>query len=586
MLLGITVLATFMAISSTPAATFLFPNTHWDEPLLLKDPVERIVAHTFDQVEIALHNLDERMREKRFYLAGYVCYEVGALFNGISLPTVRTGWPLLDFYVFDKPAVDLPQCAETGTAVFNFSQLLGWSEYEEGIRKIHDFLKSGDTYQVNYTFQNMCNSTGDVFTLFEKLRAAQKSNYSAFADVPEGNILSLSPELFFSKIENTIVTKPMKGTLPLGMTHIPQELQLKLSAENLMIVDLLRNDLARVARPDSVRVTELMAVEQYPTLQQIVSTIEGQVDSDIAFSHLLKTLFPCGSITGAPKRRTMEIISALETHPRGLYSGTIGYITPLGDMQFNVAIRTLWGAENLWSYGLGGGIVYDSKAKDEFEEALLKARFLKTSNGDFSIFETMRLTTTGEIPLLNAHLERLQRSARYFGFSWYEDVIRGELQELQVPSGGEQRVRLDLYEDGKLKIQKSEISRAPDVVRLRVSGIQTTSNDIFLKNKTSMRDTYEAEWKQAQAEGFYDVVFTNEKSEVTEASRANLFVRIRGEWFTPPVECGLLPGIERGIQIKLKKAQEKVLFVSDIAGAEEVMLTNALRGCVRAVVEL
>lgn len=573
-----------MTKSSPPTAKFLFPNSHWEEPLLLKNPVERIVAYSPEDVEPALAAIDGFLQEQKFFLAGYVSYEVGHVLMGLPFRSNKSHWPLIDFYVFSEKSQTLPADDYGRSAVFDFSQPPAWPAYSAGVEEIHEYLKNGETYQVNYTFQNSCRSFGNPYSLFKKLQATQKSRYSVFAEVPAGEILSLSPELFFSKIDNKIVTKPMKGTLPLGVSDVPAELKLKLQAENLMIVDLLRSDLARIARPESVRVTQLMAVEQYSTLQQIVSTIEGEVERDIKFSPILKALFPCGSITGAPKRRTMEILSELEPQARGLYTGAIGYITPQGDMQFNVAIRTLWGANNEWSYGVGGGIVYDSKAKDEFDEALLKAHFLKASNNDFSIFETMCLDAQGEIGQLERHLHRLRSSALHFGFTWDESIAEKTLSEIMKPHGAAKRVRLDLHCDGRITVGLGEMPEIPNERRVCFSPKAVSSDDIFLRHKTSMRELYDTEYARVQGEGFYEVLFMNEKSEVTESSRSNIFVKIRGEWLTPPLSSGVLPGVERKAQIESKQAKEKILFLEDILDAEEVVLTNSLRGCVRVEV--
>lgn len=569
-----------MKPTSLSQCQFVFPESHWEEPLVLTNPVKRIVARTPEDVGSALNAIDEYSAMNRYYLAGYVAYETGRVMQGLELKSSSSTWPLIDFYVFEGKSAAMPRTPRDPSALFDFSSLEDYSKYCANIESVHSYLTRGHTYQVNYTFQNLCRSTGSAYGLFEKLRRVQQSRYSAFVQVLDGEILSLSPELFFLKTDNKIVTKPMKGTLPLGVKQIPEALEQKLRAENLMIVDLLRNDLARVALPESVRVAQLMEIEQYATLQQIVSTIEGEVEPDVSFSHILKMLFPCGSITGAPKRRTMEIIDELEAQPRGIYTGTIGYITPDADMQFSVAIRTLVGRNNQWSYGVGGGIVYDSTAREEYDEALLKGRFLKATNTDFSLFETMCWEESNSIAQLSAHLQRMKMSAITFGFPWNEEALQRTLTEALAGQRGKKRVHLRLFHTGEAQVEVHEFPASPFKPKVAISRIPMDSKNIFLRHKTTLRAEYEKEYEIFQKDGFYDVLFMNEKSQITEGSRHNIFILKDGHWLTPPLDCGLLPGVQRMTQIKLKSAREQVLTEADVLAAEQVVLTNALRGAV------
>ncbi len=574
-----------MDTSSVNHTTFVFPETLSGNPLILRQPVERIVAFESKDVLRALRTIDARIAQKKYYLAGAICYEVGSILLDLPHSDAKQLAPLIDFYVFEGPSKDRPPLSQSPSAICNFSAPREFTSYQQGFEKVQGHIKAGDTYQVNYTFNNSCQSVGNSYDLFEKLRHIQPSKYSVYAQTADHHIVSLSPELFFAKIENRITTKPMKGTLPADVQIIPATLEEKLRAENLMIVDLLRNDLARIARPATVRVDKLMEIEEYPTLRQIVSTISAELEPTVLFSQILHALFPCGSITGAPKRRTMEIIGEVESGPRGLYTGTIGYITPNGDMQFNVAIRTLWGANSQWSYGIGGGVVYDSKVLDEYEEALLKARFLKISNQNFHIFETLRVESDGTFHGLEDHLARLEKSAEYFGFPTDEVKIRERLREalnLSVEKNVQIRLRLAISADGEIQIDTQTYPQLSPhgELKVRFSMRETDPSDVFLRHKTSNRDLYDSEWKLAINDGFYDILFKNSKQEVTEASRHNIFIRKKDQWFTPALECGLLPGTERARQIVIKDAKEKILYASDLLEADEVVLTNALRGTV------
>lgn len=570
-------------------ASFLFFNDLNGLPLYLENPVWRISALSFAEVPAALSAIDMWVKKNKFFLAGYIHYEVGYPLLNIPFHRTPSSHPLIDFYVFEKTTpIDSQLRAETREtdsvtqvrgAFYNFSEPQSRILYEERLARVKHQLQTGNSYQVNYTFLNSCNSFGETKDLFLNLYEKQKSRYAVCAELAGLSIMSLSPELFFSKVKEKITTKPMKGTLPLGPTEIPAHLHEKLSAENLMIVDLLRNDLSKVAKPETVNVTKMMQIEQYATLQQIVSTIEAELEPTVQFSQIIKALFPCGSITGAPKRRTMEILQDLESESRGLYTGTVGYIEPSGDMQFNVAIRTLWGSNQKWSYGIGGGIVLDSIAADEHAEAVLKAQYIKATNSDFHLFETM-LFTDSKVCDLEQHLSRLRQSARMFAFSLREEEVRSRLQEVMISATGQKRIKLQLFIDGRIEVFVEPLQPTPDSPRVLFSETRSDSKNIFYQHKTSERFLYESEFLIGREKGFYDVIFLNERGELTEASRHNVFIRKGSEWFTPPLACGLLAGVQRGKFLREKNAQEKILFKEDIFSASEVVLTNSLRGAV------
>ncbi len=566
------------------SAAFLFTSDLNNESLFLEKPIHRIFTKDFSGVKKALSEIDNWTNKKKYHLAGFVSYEVGYALMDIDPPSHSTEQSLVDFYVFEGTS----QCAWQANhqvGFYNFSQPPSFSSYDHSFNKIKMELTSGNTYQVNFTIRGQCSSWGDPYSLFLKLLQAQESKYAVCAQLEDLDILSVSPELFFSKVENKIIVKPMKGTLPLEIQKFSLDLKDKLTAENLMIVDLLRNDLAKIADPSTVEVVDLMRIEDYKTLRQMVSTVQGQVSREIHFSKVLQGLFPCGSITGAPKRRTMEILRQLEDSERGVYTGTIGFITPQNNMQFNVAIRTLVGQQNHWSYGVGGGIVLDSVPSEEYQEALLKSQFIRSANSHFSIFETMLFDKTKVLDL-EEHLARLESSAQIFGFKVNVEEIKNAVLKATVSLLTKTRLKLELFVDGTVKIHQHELIEDTASRRVTFSAQVVNSKNVFYKHKTSLRDVYDSEYLYHRNRDFYDVLFLNEENEVTEASRHNLFIKSGDQWRTPALRCGLLAGVERGKWIKKTKALEVSLSKKDVIDADEVWLTNSVRGGERVDVVL
>lgn len=566
------------------STSFLFLNDLDNQPLFLEKPVRRIVARKGEDVLSALLQIDQAIQDQKYYLAGYISYETGYILMGLRPPEQRslTQQALIDFYVFESKSPE-PKSYNSPACFYEFQPPQDFEVYAEALQKIHQELKQGNSYQANYTFRSQCESFGDSRTLFNKLYQVQMSRYAAHAICSDVEILSLSPELFFSKIKQRITTKPMKGTLPIGNRVLSEDHEKKLRAENLMIVDLLRNDLTKVARPESIRVESLMQRETYRTLQQIVSTIVGDVDTSVTFSQLIMALFPCGSITGAPKYKTMEILGNLEDTVRGIYTGTIGFITPRGDMQFNVAIRTLVREKSSWVYGIGGGIVLGSEVASEYEEALLKSQFIRKANSDFYLFETL-LCKEGQLQEFDAHLKRLLKSANTFGFSCDIDSIRKQLEIRCKDIAGSARVQLQLHGDGRCNMQCTPLNAPKVPLRIMISKIKMDSKNIFLQHKTSNRQVYEEEFLLCRHKDYYDVIFENERDELTECSRHNVFLKFGNQWFTPPLESGVLAGVQREQFMMEHAAKEKVLFKKDLLAADEVWLTNSLRGNVRVEV--
>jgi para-aminobenzoate synthetase/4-amino-4-deoxychorismate lyase len=398
--------------------------------------------------------------------------------------------------------------------------------------------------------------------------------------------LSISPELFIERRGNTLTTRPMKGTAARGASatedhEIAEHLRNdpKSRAENLMIVDLLRNDLGRVAKTGSVQVPALFEIEIYETLQQMTSTVTAALDDHTALPEIIQALFPCGSITGAPKRRTMQIIAELEQEPRGIYTGAIGYIEPGGDFCFSVPIRTVVStAPGKALMGVGSGIVYDSDAHAEYEEVQLKTRFLHEVNRDLGLIESMRLNPDGSIPHRALHMDRLRRAAQVFGFYVPERAIQEELDAYvkHRPQTEARRLRLQLNHDGTFSLADFAIPAVPDHPVVVLSDRHIDSSSIFRRHKTTQRSLYEAEYARAVEGGAYEVLFLNEHGRVAEAARHNLFIRKDGRLITPPLSEGALPGILRlSLQAELS---EQPLTLADLNSADAIYIGNAVRG--------
>jgi len=445
-------------------------------------------------------------------------------------------------------------------------------------------------YQVNLTFK-LKTAIGDPFATYWMLRDKSRAGGCAFLRFADEDVLSFSPELFFHVRDGRITARPMKGTAPRAPDapgDVVQRAALlgdeKQRAENLMIVDLLRNDLSRVAVTGSVEVTDLFTVETYPRFHTLTSGIRAELKPDASFSSIVRSLFPCGSVTGAPKIRAMEIIREIEESPRGVYCGAIGYVTR-ETMAFNVGIRTLTVRDGVAEMGVGGGIVWDSEPAPEYAECLLKARFLTEADEPMRLIETMRWTPGEGFHLIDRHMMRLRSSSGYFGFRFNEPAIRRALSGAVASCEGVQRVRLTLGVRGDTQVESEAITLpAPDTLwRYAIAEGHSDSGDWRFHHKTTARALYDgALATHRAASGCDEVVFLNERGEVTEGSRTNVFVERDGVWLTPPLSCGVLDGclrrdlIERGPP----RVVERVLYPADLESGT-VWFGNALRGLVR-----
>lgn len=463
--------------------------------------------------------------------------------------------------------------------------------YRAALERIQDYIRAGDCYQINFTFPLEFQAYGTPLDLYRRLRARQPVRYGGLVQGPECSIISLSPELFLHRQGEHLLTRPMKGTAPrspdAGADRLAAQALVasaKNRAENLMIVDLLRNDLGRLARPGSVAVTSLFALESYPTVHQMVSQVEAEVGGD-DFA-LLQALFPCGSITGAPKVRAMQIIQELEQSPRGMYTGALGWRSPAGELRLNVAIRTLEiDDRGRGRMGVGSGIVADSEAGAEWQECLLKGRFLTDLDPGLELIETLRLEVRSgqpRYPRLAGHLQRMACSAAWLGFPWSEAAMRAAL-DLGDLADGLYRVRLSLDKAGVFSVRCQPLGPELGGERLLLlAEPRIDADDPLRRHKTTARSLYDqALARMAERPEVFDVLFLNEQGRVVEGARSNVFARIDGEWLTPPLESGALPGVFRAEMLAAGLVREAELSLADLRRAEEIRCGNALRGWVQ-----
>ena len=465
--------------------------------------------------------------------------------------------------------------------------------YERAVEVIRGHIIAGETYQVNYTTRLRADFSGDPLAFYHDLAAAQSGGYGTYLDTGRFQIASASPELFFNRHPaesgpDRLVTRPMKGTAPRGRRPAEDEgrrLELEASAkdraENLIIVDLLRNDLGRVANFGSVEVEGLMAIERYDTVWQMTTTVVGDVPHEMPLSDVLRGLFPCGSITGAPKVRSMEIIRDLESAPRGVYTGAIGYVAPRGipgpRASFSVGIRTVVidGDTGQAEYGVGGGITFDSGSGAEYEEAAVKARILSYGRSDFELLETMRWSPGDGWYWLEHHLDRLASSADYFDVPLRRESLIRQLAAA-VEGHGDSRVRLTVNRRGLVDIAvhpHADDPEGPVTVAIDLEPVDGSSP--FLYHKTTRRDPYDD--RLARHPDVDDVLLVNERGEITESTIANVAVKLEGEWVTPPVESGCLPGIYRRVLLEEGRLIEHPVHVDELGRCKGIALLNSVR---------
>ncbi|MBN9290538.1 MAG: aminodeoxychorismate synthase component I [Hyphomicrobium denitrificans] len=570
---------------------------------LFEHPAEIIRADGPEEVDAALAALTSGLA-RGLHAAGFFSYELGYLLEPrlASLLPERRKMPLLWFGLYTSPRELmgsevqewLNQEAIGNPTLGELAHSWDSASYLKRFEQVQNNIKSGDIYQLNLTFKAKFNLQGSPLALYRDLRLKQRVAYAGIVDTGDVTILSASPELFIKQDGRVIETRPMKGTAPrAGTLDADSEVRAALSkdvknrAENLMIVDLMRNDLGRISDPGSVSVTDLFTVETFKTLHQMTSGVRAELKPGIGLVDVLKAIFPPGSITGAPKIRAMELIRELETEARGVYCGAIGRFSPDGTALLNVAIRTtVIDRKGAGEMGIGSGIVADSDGIKEYAECLLKMKFLTDPVRRFELIETMLHEPEKGIWLRGYHLARLAASAAYFGFVFDASKVHDAIESAISGHTNERlRVRLLLDEDGGVTVTTAPQPAAPAdaVMRYVVSDSRLNSTDLFLYHKTTRRELYDREWKHyADTLGADEVIYLNEAGELAEGSRTSIFIARDGKLLTPRLAAGVLPGTLRAALIDEGRAEEARLTIQDLNGAAEIYLGNSVRGLVRA----
>ncbi|MGJ7915120.1 aminodeoxychorismate synthase component I [Massilia sp. LXY-6] len=575
-----------------------------------------LACHTAAEWPVLLARLQEALAAG-LYAVPVLAYELGEQLLGIVPPAQAQlhDSPLAQVLLFrgyellsaDEVSDWLRQRAGGPAGIAEVRANVDEAAFTRAIERIRDYIAAGDTYQVNYTYRIRFDAFGSVHALYARLRERQPVPYGALIGLPDGRtVLSLSPELFVRHDAGRLLARPMKGTAPASGDEDLDAVRAsalaadpKNRAENLMIVDLLRNDLGRIARTGSVGVPALFEVRRYSSVLQMTSTVQAQLADGTGLDAIFDALYPCGSITGAPKRRTMEIIHELEPAPRGIYTGALGWMDPpafgaqSGDFCLSVPIRTLvlqpeHNGVRRGELGVGAGIVYDSDPAMEYAECRLKARFLTELPNGFEIFETMYATREEGCRHLERHLARLRASSAYFGFPFAEELARASAVGActALPAGTPHRLRLALQPDGEVVVHSAPLSPLEGPVEVLLSDEPVDSSALFARHKTTIRSRYDAAWKAAEAVGAFDTLFFNERGELAEGGRSSVFVRVGERWYTPPLSSGVLPGVMRSLLLEdpAWQAIECPIARETLERAQEIVVCNALRGPLRATI--
>ncbi len=531
------------------------------------NPVKTIEAFDTEGFKNAFAEI-EKFRYSH-YLLGYVRYEAKDVFLGQD---IKSDLPLIYFQVFEKYEEFVPEF--TSPAMILTEPEINYNEYAKNLTEIKNQIEEGNTYQVNYTYNHLINIDTEGFELYQKILQNQTTPYNAYIKNDYEEILSFSPELFFEIKNGIIKTKPMKGTIKRGKDDKEDaknieflHSDIKNRAENVMIVDLLRNDLGKIAKTGTVRVDKLFEIETHKTLHQMTSEVSAELQENVNFYQIFEAVFPCGSVTGTPKISTMQIIDRLEFGKREVYCGAIGLISPL-ETVFSVPIRILQKKhfESFYRCRVGGGIVWDSDIKDEWEETLTKIKFLHTP---VKLVETLK-SKDGEFISGEIHFDRMKNSAQELGFEFNEDIL-----SLKPQKDGMARVLL--LKDGTFEVQYLPLIE-PLIDKVVISKKPVNSSEELLYHKTTFRPWYEESMKKIKADEIYDEIFLNEKGEITEGARSNILLQIDGILYTPPVKCGLLNGVLRQKMLTEGKVKEKVLYLEDLRIADAIFCINSLRG--------
>ena len=555
---------------------------------IFTDAIKELKTKDIKEVKPLLDEL-EAYQNEGYYAVGYVSYEAAPAFETkfqvIDGPLMSEY--LLYFTVHETVQTEpIPLTYDPITLPKSWQELTSAEEYKAAIEHIHHHIRQGDTYQVNYTVQLQQNLTADPFAIYNRLVVEQNAHYNAFIQHDDVSIISISPELFFKKDGDKLTTRPMKGTTNRGLTTETDLAQARWLAqdqknrsENMMIVDLLRNDMNRISKIGSEDVKSLCQVEQYSTVWQMTSTIETQLLPNSSLSHVFQALFPCGSITGAPKIATMEIIKKVEKQPRGVYCGAIGILVPQGPSIFNVAIRTLQMEGTKAIYGVGGGITWDSNWEAEYEETKQKAAVLYRQNPKFDLISTGRIHQ-GKLLFLEEHIKRLQESSRYFDYPFNAEKAHNQATALcqSLDLDTDYRLKMSLKKDGELKFEHSQLTNlSDDFCQARLVEQRHPLDSPYTFFKTSYRPHLSIE--------LHEQIYYNHEGQLLETSIGNIVLKIEDQLYTPPVHLGLLNGIYRQSLIAENKLKEKVLTVKDLKQAQAIYGCNAVRGLYELKVE-
>jgi para-aminobenzoate synthetase/4-amino-4-deoxychorismate lyase len=528
------------------------------------------------------------------WCVGFVSHEAAPAFDSALVTQTAGGRPLAWFAEFSGPeAHELagpPPLSGAPVDAANFS-LSDWrsdtsgTEFRDRVESIRADILEGRFYQVNFTTRLAAEFKGDALAFHRTLQQEQPNGYQAFIDTGDTQVLSVSPELFFSLREGVVTTQPMKGTAPRGdtpeaderitydLTHSEKE-----RAENLMIVDLLRNDLSRIAEPHSVEAPSLFTLHALPSVWQMTSTVRATLRAGLGLTDVFRALFPCGSVTGAPKVEAMKAIRDLEGAPRGIYCGAIGFVAPHGVACFNVGIRSVWIEQGLATCGVGSGITFDSTVAGEAAELEYKGRFARRAAKPFELLETIRLEE-GRCRLRDRHLARMENSARHFRFDFERAMAAAELNRLETQyPRGVWRIRMLADRAGNMRSEVRSLDAAPLDPVFVIADSPIASQDEFLQHKTTRREVYEAH--SARHASAFDVLLWNERDELTEFTRANLVLKRDGLLWTPPTNCGLLNGTLRDELLATGVIRERLLYREDLDHAETIWWVNGLRGWV------
>jgi para-aminobenzoate synthetase / 4-amino-4-deoxychorismate lyase len=569
--------------------TLPFIALHSEKPgewLLFEKPHTVLSTTVISGVIPILDRVESEVKKGR-YAAGFISYEAAPAFDRAFKVHPLPDFPLIWFGVFDKPLVSsLPDADGPIDNSISWLPSITENDYGKAILRIKDYIQAGDTYQVNFTFRMHASFNQDPWNYFRMMNRNHRMPFAAFIEIGPFSLCSFSPELLFRLDGDKICSQPMKGTALRGRFPAEDQKNMDLlhnspkdQAENIMIVDMIRNDMGRIAQTSSIQVSDIYKAERFPTVLQMTTTVSARTQASMP--DIFRALFPCASITGAPKIRTMQIINELEQSPRGIYCGSIGYFGPGRQARFSVAIRTICVDNNHHSaeYSIGSGVIWDSETTNEYQECLTKAEIVTKPLPDFSLYETLLWTPGEGFFLIDYHLRRMIDSAGYFGFDSDEASISKYLQSItkDFPGDKQQRIRLVLKWNGQLShtVQDYVPSDTNQLKRLMISKIGVNSKDPFLFHKTTKREVYHKAMESCP--GADDVVLWNERGEVTETSIANIVVESNGRLLTPKLECGLLPGTFRAELLEQGKITESIITVDSLKTYAKIFRINSIR---------